>query len=97
VTRQAATGLLPGAVTRAGKRGFEAPLVAWLDDGWSGEVATVLDDPKAAVRQVLDPAGLAPLRTWRQARDRQRAARAVFTLITLEHWLRRWGSGTIPT
>ena len=25
------------------------------------------------------------------ARDRQRAARAVYTLLTLEHWLRKWG------
>lgn len=97
VTRRAATGLLPAEVGRAGKRGFEAPLEAWLDGGWSGEVATVLEDPAATLRQVLDPAGLAPHRAWRQAGDRQRAARALFTLITLEHWLRRWGSGTITT
>jgi asparagine synthase (glutamine-hydrolysing) len=91
VVRQAARGLLPGSVCRAPKRGFELPLRDWLAGPWAGEVRQVLDDPRAAVRRVLDAAPLARLRDWQQRPDPERAARVVFTVLTLEHWLRRWG------
>ena len=41
-------------------------------------------------RRHLDATGLARWQAWRQRPDRERAARAVYTLLTLEHWLRRW-------
>jgi asparagine synthase (glutamine-hydrolysing) len=90
VLRAATRGLLPTAVRRAPKRGFEVPLEAWLAGPWAADVTQVLEDGGAAVRQHLDPAGLPRWRSWRQRPDRPRAARAVYTLLTLEHWLRRW-------
>jgi asparagine synthase (glutamine-hydrolysing) len=91
VARQAARGLLPGSVSRGPKRGFEVPLQSWLAGAGAGEVRQVLEYPHAAVRRVLDAAPLARLQRWQQERDPERAARSVFTLLTLEHWLRRWG------
>jgi len=90
VARDAARGLLPGPVRRAPKRGFEVPLREWLAGPWSREVRQLLEDPNAAVRRVLEEAPLAHWRHWQRERDPDRAARSVFTLLTLEHWLRRW-------
>ncbi len=90
VLRRAASGLLPAEVVRAPKRGFEAPLADWLQGPWAEEVRTVTEDSAAAVRTVLEPVGLSPWRDWSSHTDRERSARAVFTLVTLEHWLRRW-------
>jgi asparagine synthase (glutamine-hydrolysing) len=91
VLRAATAGLLPEEVRRAPKRGFEVPLSSWLSGPWAAEVRAVLEDPAAAVRALIPPQRLAPWREWAQRRDRERAARAVYTLLTLEHWLRRWG------
>jgi asparagine synthase (glutamine-hydrolysing) len=88
--RAATAGLLPDEVRRAPKRGFEVPLASWLSGRWSGEVRTVLEDPAAAIRALVPGEKLRPWREWAQRPDRERAARAVFTLLTLEHWLRRW-------
>ena len=89
--RATAAGVLPAAVRRAPKRGFEVPLVEWLAGPWAEEVRSVFDDPQAALRGVIPVARLTPWRAWSHHPDRLRAARAVFTLLTLEHWLRRWG------
>jgi asparagine synthase (glutamine-hydrolysing) len=90
VLRVATADLLPAAVRRGGKRGFEIPLAAWLAGPWREEVRQVLEDPAAKVRSYVEPGGLAPWRDWEARKDRTRAARAVYTLLTLEHWLRRW-------
>ncbi len=89
--RAAAAGLLPRAVRRAPKCGFEVPLQEWLAGPWAEQVRALSEDPAAALRQLIPGHRLAPWRAWQQHGDRQRAARAVFTLLTLEHWLRRWG------
>ncbi len=89
--RAAAAGLLPRTVRLAPKRGFEVPLAAWLAGPWAEEVRAVFEDPQAALRALIPAARLLPWRTWQRHPDRARAARAVFTLLTLEHWLRRWG------
>jgi asparagine synthase (glutamine-hydrolysing) len=91
VLRAATQGLLPDDVRTARKRGFEVPLAAWLAGPWEDEIRTVLEDPVAAVHVLIPTERLAPWRAWRSRRDRQRAARAIYTLLTLEHWLRRWG------
>jgi len=91
VLRTGSRGLLPDTVRRAPKRGFEVPIERWLAGPWQGEVRQVLDDPSAAVRRHLDPRGLRRWLGWHRRPDRERAARAVYTLLTLEHWLRRWG------
>ncbi|MFH1176253.1 MAG: asparagine synthase (glutamine-hydrolyzing) [Acidobacteriota bacterium] len=89
--RSATAGLLPAAVRRAPKRGFEVPLASWLAGPWSSEVRSVLNDPQARIRGVVDGNALTRWHAWRRHPDRQRAARAIYTLLTLEHWLRRWG------
>lgn len=88
--RAAAAELLPVRVRRAGKRGFEVPLRAWLAGPWAGQVREVFEDSTAALRTLVDPSRLAFWRDWQAHPDPARAARAVFTLLTLEHWLRRW-------
>ncbi len=90
VLRRAAAGLLPAEVLRAPKRGFEAPLGTWLLGPWAEEVRTVTEDPSAAVRSLLGAGPLSRWRDWSARADRERAARSVFALVTLEHWLRRW-------
>lgn len=91
VLRAMARDLLPGPVVRRGKQGFEVPLEAWLAGPWAGLVDEVLLDPSARVREVLDGREMESWHTWSRHPDRRRAARAVFTLLILEHWLRRWG------
>jgi asparagine synthase (glutamine-hydrolysing) len=90
VLRAATAGILPRTVRHAPKRGFEVPLLAWLDGPWRDEVRTVLEDPSAVLRRIVPLASVAAWRNWHRHPDRRRAARAMFTLITLEHWLRRW-------
>ncbi len=90
IPRGAARGILPEAVRLGRKRGFEVPLAPWLTGPWSGEVRTVLQDPQAEVRRFIRGKALEAWRNWENRRDRARAARAVYTLLTLEHWLRRW-------
>jgi asparagine synthase (glutamine-hydrolysing) len=90
VLRAAAAGLLPEEVRRAPKRGFELPLASWLAGPWAEEVRIVLEDPAAGIRTLIAADRLASWRAWAQHPDRERAARAVYTLLTLEHWLRRW-------
>jgi asparagine synthase (glutamine-hydrolysing) len=90
VLRAGTAGLLPDEVRRAPKRGFEVPLAAWLAGPWASEVRAVLDSADAALRALIPAERLKPWRGWEGAPDRGRAARAVYTLLTLEHWLRRW-------
>jgi asparagine synthase (glutamine-hydrolysing) len=90
VVREVARDILPTRVRLAKKRGFEVPLAAWLDDEWAGEVREVLEDPFALVRRFIPGSKLASWAGWRRRADSQRAARAIFALLTLEHWLRRW-------
>jgi len=95
--RAAAADLLPRAVRRAPKGGFEVPLAQWLAGPWAEEVRTVFEDPQAALRGLIPAVRLAPWRWWQRHPDRARAARAVFTLLTLEYWLRRWGELCPPS
>lgn len=88
--RDLARDLLPTEVVRAPKRGFEAPLVRWLSGPWAAEVRGVLEDPRAALEAVVPVERRRAWRDWSERPDRERAARAVYTLLTLEHWLRRW-------
>jgi hypothetical protein len=51
----------------------------------------VLEGGDAALRRLIPAERLKPFRDWQRTPDRGRAARALYTLLTLEHWLRRWG------
>ncbi len=90
VLRAAGVGLLPPEVRRAPKRGFEVPLEAWLSGPWAAEVNALVEDPFARLRRFVPGSKLAKWAGWRRMPGRRRAVRAVFTLLTLEHWLRRW-------
>lgn len=90
VLRALAAALLPEEVREAPKRGFEPPLAAWLAGPWAEEVRTVIEDPQAAIAAFAPVERRLAWRDWQRRPDRERAARAVYTLLTLEHWLRRW-------
>lgn len=89
--RRATRGLLPGEVRRGPKRGFEPPLRRWLSGPWAGEVERLLRDPQCFLRGFLRVGPLSRTLQTLALADPPRHARAVFTLLTLEHWLSRWG------
>jgi len=89
--RRATRGLLPNSVRRGPKRGFEPPLASWLAGPWKAEVDGLFRDPQGRIRSFLRMAALEKVLTALARQDPPRHARAVFTLLTLEHWLRRWG------
>lgn len=89
--RRATRGLLPTEVRRGPKRGFEPPLRQWLAGPWAGEAERVLNDPRCSLRGFLRMGPLAKTLSKLAVADPPRHARAVFTLLTLEHWLSRWG------
>lgn len=89
--RRATRGLVPPPVRRGPKRGFEPPLPRWLAGPWAGEVERILKDPRCCLRSFLRMAPVTRNLDAMAASDPPRHARAVFTLLTLEHWLSRWG------
>lgn len=89
--RRLARGLLPRAVVRGPKRGFEPPLAQWLKGPWAREVERVFRDPACKIRSFLRLAAVEKALERLKRQDPPRHARAVFTILTLEHWLQRWG------
>ncbi|MFN3414444.1 MAG: asparagine synthetase B family protein, partial [Thermoanaerobaculum sp.] len=89
--RRATRGFLPEEVRRGPKRGFEPPLPRWLAGPWAREVKRVLNDPRCSLRGFLRMGPLVKTLNTLAAADPPRHARAVFTILTLEHWLSRWG------
>lgn len=89
--RRATRGLIPREVRWGPKRGFEPPLGRWLSGPWAGEVKRVLQDPRCSLRGYLRMGNLAKTLEGLAVSDPPRHARAVFTLLTLEQWLTRWG------
>lgn len=89
--RRLARGLLPEAVVRGPKRGFEPPLSQWLRGPWSGEVRQVFRDPNCKIRSFLRLGAMERALQRLERDDPPRHARALFTILTLEHWLQRWG------
>ena len=90
VLRELARDLLPAEVRRAPKRGFEVPLVRWLVRPLGRGGPRGAGGSSAAVGAVAPVERRRAWRDWSERPDRERAARAVYTLLTLEHWLRRW-------
>lgn len=89
--RRATRGLVPALVRRGPKRGFEPPLPRWLAGPWAGEVERIVKDPRCSLRSFLRIGPVTKNLEAMAASDPPRHARAVFTLLTLEHWLSRWG------
>jgi len=88
--RRATRRLLPEAVRRGPKRGFEPNLASWLAGPWRGEVERLWRDPSCRIRALLRMGALERVLAELASTDPPRHARAVFTLLTLEHWLERW-------
>lgn len=89
--RRLARGLLPKAVVRGPKRGFEPPLSQWLSGPWAKEVQRVFRDPASRIRSFLRLTALEKALQQLEREDPPRYSRAVFAILTLEHWLQRWG------
>ena len=89
--RWATRKLLPSAVRRGPKVGFEPNLAAWLAGPWRGELDRLLQDPSCCIRGLLRMSALERVLAKLAGSDPPRHARAVFTVLTLEHWLERWG------
>lgn len=88
--RRATRGLVPEVVRRGPKRGFEPPLADWLAGPWCEEVARLFRDPSCRIRGFLRMGPLERVLGQLRRQDPPRYARALFTLLTLEHWLERW-------
>ena len=86
--RRAMKGILPESVLSRGKMGFGAPLGAWFRGELDGLVKERLLDPASPIYDHLQPEPVAEL----VARHRRAAAdlsAQIWTLLTLESWLRQ--------
>jgi len=93
--RRVARGRLPGAVLRLPKRGFTAPVGAWLRGPYAGRFEDEVLGPDAGVAAVLDRARV------RRLFDEHRAgaadhAYALFAVLVLERFLGRRRAGPLP-
>jgi asparagine synthase (glutamine-hydrolysing) len=78
---------LPAETLRRRKRAFLVPLRRWLDTDLAEMLTDTLTAPTARSRDLISPAATDRLlRAHRQGRDDH--ARALWTLLTLELWLR---------
>ncbi|MBP7669190.1 MAG: asparagine synthetase B [Candidatus Eisenbacteria bacterium] len=79
-------GRIPGAVIRRRKRGLSVPLAAWLRGPLHGWAQARLGDER------LGAAGISPARALELLREHERRAadhaRALWTVIVLDEWLR---------
>jgi asparagine synthase (glutamine-hydrolysing) len=88
--REALQPLLPAEVIWREKQGFGAPLIEWLS-GPLAELAQDSLDSRARVRELLDETSLDGVieRSWRTLRSDWRAPLKLWTLLSLELWLKR--------
>ncbi|MBN1344329.1 MAG: asparagine synthase (glutamine-hydrolyzing) [Phycisphaerae bacterium] len=92
ILRALAERYLPAEVAHAPKRGFEVPLVRWLE----GELRPLRNDlllhPTGLIAERFDASALADL-VRSQSPDRARWARQVWTLMMLGQWDRQRTEG----
>ncbi|MCI0394008.1 MAG: asparagine synthase (glutamine-hydrolyzing) [Chloroflexi bacterium] len=63
VLKQAFTHLLPPAIARRGKQGFEIPIAAWFQrEPWRSLLGDTLSDSALQAQGIFDPAGVVALR-----------------------------------
>jgi asparagine synthase (glutamine-hydrolysing) len=87
ILTQAMRGLLPDDILTRGKRGFGAPLGAWLREDWAPLTNRLLSPAAVARRGLLDPntvTGVAALHTS----GREDQTDQLLALISLELWCR---------
>jgi asparagine synthase (glutamine-hydrolysing) len=88
--KEAVRDLLPPGVLDRPKRGFGVPLDRWFREDLSGYLTGTLGAPDAAVRRHLQPAALDEV-LGEHARGTANHGHALWTLLTLEVFLRRQG------
>ncbi len=90
VLKQALADLLPNEILHRRKHGFGLPLDRWLRDDLRSYLESRLLAPSARVRQHLDPGAIDALVQQHQSR-RGNHAHSLWTLLTLEEFLRKEG------
>ena len=90
VLKAAVADLLPREILHRSKRGFGVPLDRWFREDLRAYMAATLGAPDARVRGHLDSGALDDLISEHQARRRNHG-HALWTLLTLEVFLRRQG------
>ena len=90
VLKAAMADVLPREILRRPKRGFGVPLDRWFRDDLAGYVGATLGSPRASVRQHLDGGAIDRLLGEHASGARQHG-QALWTLLTLEVFLRREG------
>jgi asparagine synthase (glutamine-hydrolysing) len=94
--RRAMRGILPESILRRGKMGFGVPLGAWFRGELQSRVRERLLDPSSPLFEWVRPAPVAKL-VDRHGQGAADLSPQIWTLLTLESWLRQektWGSGS---
>jgi len=94
--RRAMRGVLPESILRRGKMGFGVPLGTWFRGELQALVRERLLDPASPLFEYLWPEPVAALVT-RHGQAAADLSPQIWTLLTLESWLRQersWGSGS---
>jgi asparagine synthase (glutamine-hydrolysing) len=90
VLKEAGRGLVPDDVLSGSKKGFGVPVDRWFREDLGAYVDSMLGAPSARVRTRVDPAALDRLLGEHRGRRRDHG-HAIWTLLTLEVFLRRHG------
>jgi len=85
IVRQALVDVLPPRMTRRKKNGFPVPISAWLFNEWRNYAMSTLLGNDAFVREIYDRSEVEQL-FRAEGKARPRAARLIWTLLTLELW-----------
>ncbi len=93
--RRMARARLPAEIAGAPKQGFEIPVAAWLRTALADRVRA-LADPSARIAEFLDPVAVSRA-IGEHLDERADHGRLLWTLLTLEHFLRRSPPATLAT
>ncbi len=85
--RRACADLLPPSIQKRPKRGFGAPVEAWLRDELRGAVHDLVLSPSAKLRAYFSPRPVAEMVAAHEA-GREDHGRRIWALLMLESWLR---------
>ncbi len=86
--RQACVDLLPPSIRKRPKRGFGAPIEAWLRDELKPAVHDLVLSPGARLRAYFSPRRVAEMVAAHEA-GREDHGRRIWALLMLESWLRQ--------
>lgn len=92
--REAYRGRIPGEVLSGPKRGFEVPLVQWLNHDFKELLRDTVGQKNAMIRTYLDDRYLDDILEGRRFADKNWAA-TTYSLLVLELWMREWNAGQL--